>query len=175
MELLLVRHAIAADPRPGQPDAQRSLTERGRRRMRKAVAGLAAMDLRCDRLLHSPWKRAAQTAELLRPLVTGESHATELLARAPSPELLAHVRGTPRGEAAERGDRAGRAPRVALVGHQPWMGELLALLITGSDRAGEAALFGKGGVAWLVGECKPGGMQLRALFPPRVLRSLSRT
>jgi phosphohistidine phosphatase len=141
--------------------------------MRKAVGGLLALDLRCDRLWHSPWKRAAQTAELLLPIVSGESHATELLARAPSAELLALARGTPRADAAERA-RAGRALRVALVGHQPWMGELLALLVTGSDRAGEAALFGKGGVAWLVGECQPGGMQVRALFPPRVLRALGR-
>ncbi len=176
MELLLVRHGIAADARPGQPDSTRSLTLRGRRRLQRAVAGLVALDLHCDGLLHSPWRRAAQTAGLLAPLVRGPSLASALLAAPPGPELLAAVRAA--GDRGASPERAGSEPRIALVGHQPWMGELVGLLAggpAGGPVLGDGVLFGKGGVAWLVGACQPGGMQLRALLPPRVLRQLGRS
>ena len=161
MEMLLVRHGIAADAAPRHPDALRPLTTRGRRRMQRAVAGLLALDLRCDRVLHSPWKRAAQTAELLVPLACGPIVACDRLALPPDAALIEWLRKACR-----------RDERLALVGHQPWMGELLALLATASSAPGDGILVGKGGVAWLIGECRPGGMQLRALFPPRVLRLL---
>src|SRR5262245_28298361 len=63
MDLVVVRHAIAEERSAGLPDEERALTPRGRRRMRLAVDGLRRLKLRFDRVLHSPLKRAAQTAE----------------------------------------------------------------------------------------------------------------
>ena len=52
------------------------------------------------------------------------------------------------------------------------MSDLLAWLITGSPSAGAMFAFKKGGVAWLDGPLRPGGMVLRAYLPPKVLRAL---
>lgn len=67
-----------------------------------------------------------------------------------------------------------RGDQVALVGHAPWLDELLSLLVLGSTEAGRGFALKKGGVAWLEGEMRPGGMQLCALLPPQVLLDLSR-
>jgi phosphohistidine phosphatase len=61
---------------------------------------------------------------------------------------------------------------VAVVGHEPWLGELIGWLTAGDPRAGEALVIKKGSVSWLEGSAVPGGMSLRALLPPRVLRAL---
>jgi phosphohistidine phosphatase len=64
--------------------------------------------------------------------------------------------------------------RVALVGHQPWLGELVSMLLFENRRDGARLTLGKGSVVWLEGEPRAGGMTLRALVPPRVLRTLGR-
>lgn len=157
MQLFLVRHAIAVPAVEGEPDAARPLTDEGRKRFSRVVRGLDRLDIRLDRVLHSPWTRAVQTAELLHRVLDGESAVEPGLAREPDAELAARLAG---GE------------RVAAVGHEPWMSELLALLVTGNKTHAERFRFKKGQVAWLEGEPKARGMQLVAALPPRVLRRL---
>lgn len=158
MELLLVRHAIAEDPSADRPDALRALTGRGRRRFRAVVAGLTGLGLQVELVLHSPWLRARQTAELMAPLLSadGSLRRCDALARPPDEALLGEL----------------TAPRVALVGHEPWVGQLAALLLTGRASTGAALPFKKGGVAWLEGDPRPGRMALRAFLPPRVSTNL---
>ncbi|MEE8408192.1 MAG: histidine phosphatase family protein, partial [Myxococcota bacterium] len=62
MDLYLIRHAIAEERRPGLEDPERQLTDEGKLRFERAVAGLQKLGVRFDRLYHSPWIRAAQTA-----------------------------------------------------------------------------------------------------------------
>ena len=83
---VVVRHAIAEDADAGQDDADARAHPDGERKMRARRARAARARLRLDRVLTSPWLRAAQTAELLAPLGDGAPIATELLAsrRAPS-------------------------------------------------------------------------------------------
>ncbi|MBW2526082.1 MAG: histidine phosphatase family protein [Deltaproteobacteria bacterium] len=157
MDLFVIRHALAEERRPGLSDAERVLTVRGRRRQTLATTGLQRLGLSFDSLRHSPLARAVQTAELLVPLLQGPCRATEALARPPGPELLEELEGE----------------RAALVGHEPWMGELVAWLLLGTPDAGGAFRLGKGGLAWLEGEPRPGGMRLRALFTPRALRCMA--
>lgn len=158
MDLSIVRHALAV-PRGGTlPDPERALTEEGRARFSRSVRGLAAAGFRFERVLHSPWVRAAQTAELMAPL-GGERIETELLARAPGLPLLRLV--AKHGEEVER---------VALVGHEPWLSTLVGWLVAGEKHA--IVEMKKGAVARLDGEAEPGGMVLRALLPPKVTRAL---
>lgn len=158
MHLYLIRHAIA-DPRlPGAPDADRALTYEGRRRFSQVVAGLAALEVRFDRVYHSPWRRAAETAALLKPLQPGELVSTEQLAQAPSEALLSQLEGE----------------QVALVGHEPWMSDLVATLCLGPATIGGAFLFKKGGVAWLEGQPTPGRMVMRGFLPPKTLRLMGK-
>ena len=158
MELLVVRHGVAEDKAPSGRDADRALTAEGRERMAAEVRGLLRLDLRVERLLHSPWRRADETAELLEPLLARRARreACEHLAAPPGRELLAALSGE----------------RVAVVGHEPWLTQLVALLCTGSPRAAGGLELKKGGVAWLEGEPRVGGMGLRALLTPRALRLL---
>jgi len=163
MDLIVVRHAIAEDGRAGLPDDERALTGRGRRRMRLAVEGLRRLGLRFDRIEHSPLRRAVQTAELLEPLARrGARRSCDELARAPSDALLDELR------------RAIHCKCVAVVGHEPWTGELAAWLVLGSQRVASGFALRKGGVAWLRGKPEPGGMRLVALLAPSVLRRLGR-
>ena len=159
MELVLVRHAIAVDRAHDLPDSQRPLTERGITRFQLEVRGLARLDLQLDGVLHSPWLRAAQTAALLAPILLsgGRIRVSERLADDPDHTLLEQV--------PESG-------RFALVGHEPWMGELCSLMVLGTAEHGDKFPFKKGGVAVLEGELAPGRMALRALYTPRSLRYL---
>ncbi|MCS7067525.1 MAG: phosphohistidine phosphatase SixA [Meiothermus sp.] len=155
MELYLIRHAIALEAAPDQSDDARPLSEAGIQKFKEAVQGLKRLGTRFDRLYHSPKLRAIQTAELLVPLLDGETEVTPYLATEPGPELLKTLAGA----------------SVGLVGHEPWISELCAWLLTGHKK-GETFPFKKGGVAWLEGTPKPGGMRLLGFWSPRVLRRL---
>jgi phosphohistidine phosphatase len=156
MELFVIRHAIAVPGSMLLADADRPLTPKGRARFTQAVLGLQRLKVRFDRLYHSPWLRAAETAELLAPVLDGKAVCSPALARAPSQALLDALVGE----------------RVALVGHEPWMGELVAWLTTGAPD-GSVFAFKRGGIAWLEGQPQPGRMVLQAFLPPKVLRELA--
>jgi phosphohistidine phosphatase len=75
-------------------------------------------------LLTSPWTRAWQTAELIAQEFVDEALAPshcEALATMPRVEPIAEAIGSP-------GDQA----IVALVGHDPWLGELGSRLLAAS-------------------------------------------
>lgn len=158
MHLFVIRHAVAEDVGPGVDDTARELTEAGRAKLRRAVRGLRALDVRFERILTSPWKRAVQTARQLEPIAASPPIATDLLTQPPRAELLALI--------AEGGET------TAVVGHEPWLGELAAWLAFGDTRHGEALIIKKCGVLWLDGTAVPGGMQVRAAIPPRLLRAI---
>lgn len=157
MDLFLIRHAIATPRSATLPDDERPLTRQGRERFTQAVAGMQRLGIRLRQVHHSPWLRAVETAALLAPVLKGDFVPTQALARPPETTLLDEIDQTP----------------AALIGHEPWMSELLAWLTTGSPAAGAMFSFKKGGVAWLEGPLRPGGMVLRAYLPPKVLRALA--
>jgi broad specificity phosphatase PhoE len=63
--LYLIRHGLAVDREPDQPDADRPLTSAGIQKTRQVAARLVASGLSCDWLLTSPLVRAYQTAQIL--------------------------------------------------------------------------------------------------------------
>jgi phosphohistidine phosphatase len=164
VQLLVVRHAIAEAHHPNEDDAVRALTSTGERKFREVVKGLHALGWKLDHVLTSPWTRAERTAELLRPISGRQAIATELLAQSPRAELLAMI--------SERSGPKKERHATALVGHEPWLGELVSWLAFGDSRHGEGIAIKKGGVVWLEGTAVPGGMTLRALLPPKVLRAI---
>lgn len=145
MDLYLIRHAEAQPRGAGVPEEARALTPKGEQNFRTASSGLKAMGVRFDRLVFSPWLRAAATANYLAPLVEGESEASLLLAQPPSRDILKILSGN----------------SVGVVGHQPWLGELMGWLLFNDMYAGARFEFDKGGVAVLQGTRRPGGMLLR--------------
>ena len=139
MLLLLCRHAQAAehDPHRYPDETLRPLVGKGRRAQRRVARDLERHKIFPSRILSSPWLRAWDTAAIIRDelgLKKRARVACEALAR--SPDLAAigrDVGAQPDNEI------------VALVGHEPWIGELAALLLTGNAN-GVAIEFAKSGV-----------------------------
>lgn len=164
MDVFVIRHAIAVPAEAGQDDAARELTPEGVRKFKRAVQGLRELGWCFDRVLTSPWQRALATAELLAPVIDGPTIATELLCDKPRPELFALI--------AESTGARKKRHATAVVGHEPWVTELVAWLAFGDPRHGEAFDLKKGGMIWLEGSAVPGGMMIRAMLTPKILRAL---
>jgi phosphohistidine phosphatase len=120
-ELYIVRHAIAAERGSEWPDDEkRPLTERGIHRFKQEVAGLHALDVVIDEVITSPLVRAKQTADLLATGLPGKPVIRLLKALEPG-----HAPAAIMGQVA----KLARRSRIALVGHEPGLGELAAHLI----------------------------------------------
>jgi phosphohistidine phosphatase len=158
--LFLVRHAIAVERGDkSTDDAERPLKHEGAARMREITKGLDDLGVKLDLILTSPLVRARQTAELLSKGLKGEPEIKPLALLAPggSPSRIAEALGT-----------LSKSRRIALVGHEPGLGELAAWLIG----ARAAVPFKKGGVCRIdVDEWPPSRQgQLIWLGTPRMLR-----
>jgi phosphohistidine phosphatase len=161
-ELYLVRHAIAADRGEDWPDDdKRPLTARGVARFKDAVGGLAKLDVAVDEIFTSPLVRARQTADLLAEGLPGKPTVKVLDALSPG-----HAPGAVLAQLA----RTARRRRIALVGHEPALGELAAHLIG----AGRALEFKKGGVCRIDVESLTSRRAgaLNWFVTPKVLRGL---
>ena len=160
----LVRHAIAAERSPEWPDDDlRPLTERGIARFRKAVDGFVTLGLKVDEVWTSPLVRARQTADLLAAGIPGQPPVKILTALAP---------GHSPARVVDELARVTRRRRVALVGHEPGLGELAAFFL-GATRA---MPFKKGGICRIDVEIGGGRWSgvLAWFAPPRLLRRLAR-
>ncbi len=161
MQLVLVRHGIAEERRPGAADAARRLTPDGRRRMRRAARGLGRLLSTVDLLASSPLPRAAETAALLADEV-GPRRRVELPELSPgsSPEaVLAWLRSRARGT-------------VVLVGHEPDLSRLAALVVTGSPEPLFRLKKGGATLVRVAGPLRPGTGQLGWLLGAGALRAL---
>ena len=163
----MVRHAVAEDREAwaakDEDDALRPLTRVGASRMRRAARGLARVAPRIDLLVSSPLARAAQTARILAPAL-GLDRFAEI------PELEPAARP----EALAAWLRSRRVGAVAVVGHEPHLGRLVAWLVTGAARP--ALALRKGGACLLRfdGAVGGGAAELRWLASPSMLRRLGR-
>jgi len=166
MEVVLVRHAIAAerDPAKWPGDGDRPLTEQGEDRMRRAARGLGRIVPEVDVVLSSPLARAWRTAEILHEEIGW-----------PAPEPCPHLEPDRSPGQAVRAlvpyrDRA----RIVLVGHEPNLSEIASHLVTPAGGRGIDIEMKKGGAACLGvdGDPGPGTAWLRWLATPRMLRQL---
>jgi phosphohistidine phosphatase len=163
-ELYVVRHAIAAERGPDWPDDDlRPLTEKGIARFKEGVAGLKWLDVALDEIFTSPLVRAKQTADLLAKDISGRPPVKLLPALAPghAPE-----------EVMTQLAKIAKRRRVAVVGHEPGLGELAAHLL----EATRPLPFRKGGVCridlqGLTGK-RPGS--LTWFVTPKILREIGK-
>ncbi len=164
LEIYLVRHAVAAERGPKYPDDRlRPLTPEGVKRFRQSVKGLSKFGVEIDQVLTSPLVRARDTATLLASALKPKPPIEEIEALAPGGRHVAIV------EAIKAS--AKRHRRLALVGHQPDLGEFTARLL--GSRGGVE--FRKGAICLIdVDSATPGGPgTLRWFLPPRALRAIS--
>jgi phosphohistidine phosphatase len=154
MQIWLVRHALAAerDEFDG-PDAERPLTARGRKQFRDFAGWLAAEAARPNVVFTSPLVRAIETADILRKAL--DLRKKDLV---PSDALCPGAEPNQLIELA----RQAAAGRIALVGHEPDLGQALSSFVGGGSFAfgkGYAAAVefidpptaGRGTLCWFVG------------------------
>lgn len=136
LDLVLWRHADAGEPRSGPEDLDRALSSKGERQARRMAAWLDRHLPDGTRVLSSAARRARQTAQALdRPVKLRD----ELGPHADADTVLRLLRWMPETGAQTTGP-------VLVVGHQPWLGALVARL-TGLPAA--ACPVRKGSVWWL--------------------------
>jgi phosphohistidine phosphatase len=158
-ELYVVRHGIAdARGTPDIPDNERRLTPDGRKRMRQIARGLRRLEIEPDRIVTSPLPRARETAEIV-------ADALEMSDRL---ELSDALHDTQDAKAVRDWLLTRTENRLMVVGHNPGLSDLVALLLTGSSEPWLCELK-KGGVAALSTRAD-GGFALDWLAPPRLLR-----
>ena len=164
MDLLIVRHAIAfeRDASRWADDRERPLTPEGQARARQAAKGLERLLDRPQRLLTSPLARARQTAEILTRCA-GWPSPLDCPALAPEQSPQAVLEAL----------RADPQELVAVVGHQPGLGELIAASLPGAAQP-KAFDLKKFGVALLSFDAAPraGHAVLRWLLAPKLLRAI---
>jgi phosphohistidine phosphatase len=150
MDLILWRHAEAED---GSNDLARELTAKGRK---QAVAVGAWLDTRLAkeaRVLVSPAARAQQTAAGL-----GRRFETvDVIRPGADPADLMHAVSWPES-----------AGTVLVVGHQPTLGRVAAMLLFGEEAD---FTLKKGGLVWLTNRTRQGDQRvvLKAAMTPELV------
>src|SRR5437773_3100599 len=161
-ELYLIRHGLAEERGEAWPDdTKRPLTEDGMDRLRKEARGLARLGLTVDVVLTSPLVRTRQTAEIVASALDPRPHIVNADSLAPGGTFQALVADL---------EKHAKKSRLALVGHEPSIGELAARLV-GSRHPIE---FKKGAVCRIDVDALPpaGPGSLRFFLTPKILRSI---
>jgi phosphohistidine phosphatase len=149
-ELVLWRHAEAED---GMPDAERALTKKGHKQAEAVGHWLASHLPKRALILASPAKRAQQTAAAVNlPITTVEAIAV----------------GASAGEVLRAAGWPDASGVVVVVGHQPTLGRVAALLLTGAESEWPIK---KGAVWWFTSRVRNGERKvaLRAVIGPDLL------
>lgn len=150
MDLILWRHADAAE---GARDLERKLTAKGRRQAERVSAWLTTRLPGRYSVLVSPARRARETADAL-----GTNYKiVERLAPSAAPGDILEACGWPSHKGA-----------VVIVGHQPDLGCVAALLVSGAEADWSVK---KGGLWWLTNREREGESQVvvRTVLSPDLL------
>ena len=150
MHLILWLHAEAVDR---TPDIERELTRKGHRQAARMATWLNQQLPAHVRIIASPAKRAIQTASAL----TDNFDIVDSIAPGASSTKVLDATGWPDSRRA-----------VVLVGHQPTLGEVAALLLSGTKQPWSIK---KGAVWWLTHRLRDAKPQvvLRAVMAPDML------
>ncbi len=165
MDLYILRHGLAAEASAVRTDSERPLTAEGVRKLVKIAAGMARLGLKFDLVFSSPYLRARQTAELVAETLKARKRLEFTDALEPGADhgaLIKLLKG-----------RGGEVENVLLVGHEPYLSELISLLVGGDLRS--TVNLKKGGLCKLSLEAVRGGRcgVLEWLLTPKQLILIS--
>ena len=147
MDLILWRHADAED---GVPDEERKLTKKGSKQAERMSRWLKARLPKAVVVLVSPARRARETAAAF----TKDVEVIADLGTGATPLSVLKAAGWPQREGV-----------VVVVGHQPTLGQTVALILTGEETGWGIK---KGGLWWLESRDR-GDVIVRAVIAPDVL------
>lgn len=164
-DIVLIRHAIAMprDSKRWADDRERPLDPKRLSNARKTALGLKQLLSRPARLLTSPLERTRQTAELLtRQAGWPSAVSCPELTPGKDPQAVLELL------------REQDAASVALVGHEPALGELISFALLGQLKPGafEMKRFAAALLRFPEAPHAKQG-QLVWLLPPRLLRKFS--
>lgn len=156
-EIILLRHAHADSATPGQDDMARVLSLRGEAEADAAGAWLKQHGAAPDRVLYSPAARARETCERVLVALGYADLRSEARIYEATPATLLRVL-----------DDHTDVGSVMLVGHNPGLENLVALLTEGASDSGRG--MPPASVAWLTlpeGEgIEPGSAEARYFWWP---------
>jgi len=155
-ELILLRHAEAVPIETTGDDQQRPLSARGEQEAQAAGLWLARHGVRPERVLCSPTRRTDETTRLALAAIDG----------APIPQLLGEIYDASPGELLALLDQHADAGTVMLVGHNPGIERLVALLVEGRSDEFRGMPPGALAVLHLNGALEPGNARLDAFWSP---------
>jgi phosphohistidine phosphatase len=120
MLVYVLRHGIADDAKPGEPDSSRALTAEGRKKLAAVLDRAKKAGAAPSVILSSPYLRAKQTARMAAQAFSCEGALVETSALVPSgsPELVWDEVSEYRSE-----------EQLMVVGHEPLLGELVSYLL----------------------------------------------
>jgi phosphohistidine phosphatase len=120
MDVLLLRHGVAEDGKPGMDDSSRALTRDGRAKLRLLLEQVAAAKVVPSLILSSPLLRAVQTAEVAARVLGYRSDIlqTRVLEPGSSPEAVWEEIRTHRDSSS-----------LLLVGHNPLFSQTASFLL----------------------------------------------
>jgi phosphohistidine phosphatase len=152
MNLYLVQHG---ESKSEEEDPERRLADKGIGEVQKVARFLSALKLSVNAVWHSDKPRAQQTAELVAEAIGASDRIEQQEGLAPKDKV------TPTKKALEQssGD-------VMIVGHLPFLGKLVALLVTGNDE-NEIVQFQFGSVVCL--EQRDGKWRVAWMIRPALL------
>lgn len=129
MNLFCLRHGVAVerDPKSFPDDSRRPLTLKGEDRVRLVCDAMQALELSFDGIISSPFLRARQTAEII---ANGLGLRRDLQFR----EELTPT-GDPKALLRFINRRQPAPENLLLVGHEPYLSELVSVLICGQPDA----------------------------------------
>jgi len=162
VRLHVLRHAEAEELSPTGRDADRRLTDAGRKRMKAVARAIARMEPEYDAILVSPLVRSRQSAEPVAEACGFRGELTESRSLLPGADPEEVLR-----ELAHLG-----AENILLVGHQPHLGRLLGRLVSG--RRDVEIPMKKAGLAELSTGSDPmlERAELKFYLPPKLLEDL---
>lgn len=127
VEVYLIRHGIAVDRNPDIKDEERELTAEGREKTRKVAKRLSGLGLRFDLILTSPYVRSRQTAQILYSCgLSGQIEPSGYLA--PEGNIYDWLSWL------EQKQILATDTGLAMVGHQPDLGQWAEILVWGEAR-----------------------------------------
>lgn len=139
MEVYLVRHGIAAQRGTYDEDEQRPLIAKGRAKTIKVAQSLLKTGLEFDLILSSPLVRAYQTSEILQQAGLAKNIETCAFLKPNSAiskwlEWLAEYQLNNLGEQHQTETYSSKfhSAKIALVGHQPDLGNWTEMLLWGT-------------------------------------------
>ncbi|GAA0710756.1 SixA phosphatase family protein [Dokdonella soli] len=155
-EIILLRHAHAESVMPGQDDIARVLSLRGEAEADAAGAWLKKHAATPDRVLYSPAARSRETCERVLATLGYTDLRSEARIYEATPATLLRVL-----------DDHADAASILLVGHNPGLENLVALMTEGASDSGRG--IPPAGVVWMIlpaGSLEPGTAEVRYFWWP---------